>query len=453
MAVISLRWLVAGSACLPAVAAVAGLEREQAHPWDAMQTPGPKLDLKEAEVQVAPRAVTAHPAARGVLAKRATNTCGYKYLDGDSASAYVCANSRAQCLYNTVASAVGCCLTTDCNIYTACLPYISSNARSTLNMDRTRYCSDPAFPSCAALVYADPTGTLSGYTIPSCDTVATTYKFYQLSPGASSQKSSSTPRTTPARTTSSRTTSSGVSSADSSDDSDSSSTSSVDDESNTQMPAGTTTTSAPVPPPAGESSSTPVGPIVGGVVGGVAALGLIGLGIFFLVRRKNQKDAPPSPPANAAAAPVSGPGFMPPPGQGPSPNQSPPPNMSPTPGAPGAAAFAPHYTMMKPPMATTVSPMQGPPMTPVTVSPTGSPSPQTYHPSMQPGMGMANVPPAQGMGMGVGTPPPMTGMAPTPSPPPPQPYVPPNGLYQAYQPHHAVELPTQRGDGQVHELS
>jgi hypothetical protein len=66
-------------------------------------------------------------------------------------------------------------------------------------------------------------------------------------------------------------------------------------------------------------SSTPVGPIVGGVVGGVAALGLIGLGTFFLIRRN--RNGPAS--TGAAAAGGSGPG------------QQPPMQQQPQPGAPG----------------------------------------------------------------------------------------------------------------------
>jgi len=55
-------------------------------------------------------------------------------------------------------------------------------------------------------------------------------------------------------------------------------------------------------------SSTPIGPIVGGVVGGVAALGLIGLGTFFLIRRNRNGAAG----ASAAAAGGSGPAQQPP---------------------------------------------------------------------------------------------------------------------------------------------
>ncbi|KAI1266218.1 hypothetical protein F5Y18DRAFT_23865 [Xylariaceae sp. FL1019] len=39
-----------------------------------------------------------------------------------------------------------------------------------------------------------------------------------------------------------------------------------------------------------QKSNTPVGPIVGGVVGGVAVIALVGLGIFFILRHKKKAD-------------------------------------------------------------------------------------------------------------------------------------------------------------------
>lgn len=147
---------------------------------------------------------------------------------------------------------------------------------------------------------------------------------------------------------------------------------------------------------------------------------------------------------------------MPPPGQGPFPNQTPPPgqgaypNLTPSPdmtvvgGA--AGAYDPRYSMAKPPIS------------PVTVSPAASPPP-IYHNQMQP-----MTPP-----VGMGTPPSHLAMG----TPPQGYYAPPqNGQFVPYpgpqmhqqqqqppppqqqQPYHgATELPTQRGDGQVHELS
>ncbi|KAF4953750.1 hypothetical protein FGADI_5743 [Fusarium gaditjirri] len=56
-----------------------------------------------------------------------------------------------------------------------------------------------------------------------------------------------------------------------------------------------TTTTSDVPVPTKKSKSTPVGAIVGGVVGGVALIGLIGLGIFCLRRRKSKFAPAPAP--------------------------------------------------------------------------------------------------------------------------------------------------------------
>ena len=78
MVAISLRRLVAVSVWLPAVAA--GLGAEQPIPGGPVQTAAP--NLKEAASHATPRAVTAHPHARGLLQKRDTRTCGY--VDGNS---------------------------------------------------------------------------------------------------------------------------------------------------------------------------------------------------------------------------------------------------------------------------------------------------------------------------------------------------------------------------------
>lgn len=72
MAVMSLRWLAAVLAWLPAVSA--NLGREQPDPWAPVQTPAPK---PEAEINLAQAVLTARHAVRGVLQKRDTNTCGY----------------------------------------------------------------------------------------------------------------------------------------------------------------------------------------------------------------------------------------------------------------------------------------------------------------------------------------------------------------------------------------
>jgi len=75
MAAMSLRWLVAGSAWLPAALA-ANMGAERQYPAGPGPTAAPVL--KEAAIAISPRVLTAAPHARDLLRKRATNTCGYE---------------------------------------------------------------------------------------------------------------------------------------------------------------------------------------------------------------------------------------------------------------------------------------------------------------------------------------------------------------------------------------
>lgn len=72
------------------------------------------------------------------------------------------------------------------------------------------------------------------------------------------------------------------------------------------------TSSAP-PPQQQQSSSTPIGPIVGGAVGGVAVIGLVILGIILIMRKKPPAPAPTPAPATTQGATTQGPGPSPPP--------------------------------------------------------------------------------------------------------------------------------------------
>ncbi|KAK2675160.1 hypothetical protein RAB80_002262 [Fusarium oxysporum f. sp. vasinfectum] len=64
----------------------------------------------------------------------------------------------------------------------------------------------------------------------------------------------------------------------------------------------THTTTSDAPAPTHKSKSTPVGAIVGGVVGGVALIGLIGLGVFVLLRRCQSTPAANPTPAQPVMA-------------------------------------------------------------------------------------------------------------------------------------------------------
>ncbi|EXU97779.1 hypothetical protein X797_009164 [Metarhizium robertsii] len=117
---------------------------------------------------------------------------------------------------------------------------------------RTLYCSSLTAPECVTFqIAADD--SYSGYSIMGCGPSKKTYIVYPTTTGQS------TSTTITSETSSTSTTS-------------------------------MTTTPPPLPLP---SPSTPVGAIVGGVVGGIAALALIGLAGFFLVQQKKKKASGP----------------------------------------------------------------------------------------------------------------------------------------------------------------
>ncbi|KAK3387768.1 hypothetical protein B0H63DRAFT_470876 [Podospora didyma] len=336
---------------------------------------------------------TSPPKMRFDLAKRqaGADTCGY--ITGDPLESVTCGGGQV-CKYNSYAGAVGCCYTTaSCSIWTACLGYYSSSAASSADLERTKYCSNSAYPYCAVLSYADP--VWAGYTLPYCDSTRTTILFYKSTFGPDTTTPfQTTPRTPISPSTTPFT-------------SPSSSTGSA-------APINTSDLPPPVPAPSSESS-TPIGAIVGGVVGGIGAIALIGLGIFFLMRRKRSHAAEP-----AAAPPVQ--------------------QIAPFPGA-SPSSPAPTYDFYgagKPPMSPAVSHYDpSATMSPTISLPPGSPPPPSFVPSHPtPQSGFAS--------------PPQSYMAPQ-SPPPQQPY--PQQTYPQYNTNpQTAELPTTKPDGQLHEV-
>lgn len=89
--------------------------------------------------------------------------------------------------------------------------------------------------------------------------------------------------------------------------------------------SGTTSASASASSGAGgdgdddHKKKTPVGPIVGGVVGGVGAIALLGLALFFFLRKKKSKTPPPTDSTNTnhVPPPYNGPVMQQQPGNGP----------------------------------------------------------------------------------------------------------------------------------------
>lgn len=435
MAVTSLRWLAALSASIPAVYANAAV-------------PTGVRDI--AVIQQRAPEPTNGPVARN-LQKRAGEVCGY--ISGDLDNPVQCATSGVECRVNSAASAIGCCGGSNCVIWTACIPSASAAVARTADLDRTLYCSGSDRPHCATLVYVD--SEWLGWTINSCAAAPTTIPvidvpssltvttgripFTSLEPVDTRTRTNPTDRI-PFTSFEPIDTSTRTSPADRAGFTGGPE---VDDDGNPIQPA--------------KSSGPPIGAIVGGVVGGVVFLALVGLLIFFLVKSSKKKNL-------QQAAPVAGPGGAPPaqpmyaPGpQGP----QPPNNMAQAP--PMGAGFGGYDN--KPPVMNSVTPV------PHGIVPTGSPPPlynQTpvYNQTPSPGAGYPSPPQPvspQFTGQQPVSPqftgqqpvsPQYTGQSQQPSPF--QPHAQPAPHQQPPQQNayaNASELPTQRGDGQLHEVA
>ncbi|KAI1139565.1 hypothetical protein F5Y05DRAFT_326947 [Hypoxylon sp. FL0543] len=280
------------------------------------------------------------------------NTCGY--FDGRAGAVYSCNGKDVTCALVTTSSygAVACCDGDDCGLRVACIDYrefmLSSACDNGCVQDTfTVKCTKSSAPFCGTVTFFD--GIVDYY----CDTLSasTPQQLYTTYDGETDGRSF-----TPVVITLDETTSHAQSA-----------TASVDtDGDNT---SASSSTNSPVPTSAdnnggngGSKSSTPIGPIVGGVVGGVGGIALIGLGIFFLIRHNNKKNATAAQPA---AQMVQGPGVPP--------------------GAPGVAAagygqqppYDAHYSQQYPNQPG---------------SPPGYP-PQTYYPDASKPGGFATVGP------------------------------------------------------------
>lgn len=199
MAVQSLRRLVAAWVWLPAgvYSHIAGTERF--NPTSPVETGLAPARVGHLELQHPP-APTPH--ARALFQRQSgENTCGFV---GDERVPFTCsAEWGAECRVNSDARAIGCCLSTACNIWTACLPYTSSRLASNRDTDRTMYwyalpacshsflpvpltspvsSSDLDEPECATLVYAD--GDYSGWTIPLCAATSVVLPIFDITSGS-----------------------------------------------------------------------------------------------------------------------------------------------------------------------------------------------------------------------------------------------------------------------------
>ncbi|KAH7328894.1 hypothetical protein B0I35DRAFT_29964 [Stachybotrys elegans] len=207
-------------------------------------------------------------------------TCGFDSADGISIT---CISQDATCTYQT--SHIGCCEpNSPCNIIkTTCMNYAASSAGS-CNLPRdyhTLCCSARDRPACFEYILST-TGSGSEpdqtFTLFDCSVSSGTGTLFDYDPAWAATHSFASPST----------------------------------ESSEPVPT-TTETDEPTGgsgDDGGNGDSTPIGAIVGGTVGGVAALGLVGAALFFLLRRRRDKAAAAKP---AAAPMAQNPPMSPPP--------------------------------------------------------------------------------------------------------------------------------------------
>ncbi|KAK1754697.1 hypothetical protein QBC47DRAFT_403108 [Echria macrotheca] len=222
------------------------------------------------------------PRAPGLQKRASTdNTCAY--VGGSSEVSLYC-DATAYCASDS-SSHIGCCddvSSRNCKVWTTCYD-MTESAKYTTNNGLSLWCGISSYPHCITHIYADSTGAasiISGYTLFGCAVAGGTDRVFfnaftaESSSSARRSSSSSDAGTTTPASSSAKTT--------------------------------TTFTSTPTPAPA--PSSTNVGAIAGGVVGGVAALGLIILGIWYLIRqnKKDKNDPSASPSAAANVGPAGG---------------------------------------------------------------------------------------------------------------------------------------------------
>ncbi|KAH0499207.1 hypothetical protein TgHK011_006413 [Trichoderma gracile] len=212
-------------------------------------------------------------------------TCGF--VPGTAGNSFTCISSGFTCTPQQ--GHVGCCEPNSaCSlIKTTCIDYKASQGGAcNLPSDyHTLCCGTSSLPACYTWVVSTSAASddaTSLYTLFDCSPRAGRGTLLTVDPGWSSTHTFGPTTTT--STTSSETSS-------------------------------TSTTSSPEPTHKSSSSSTPVAAIAGGTVGGVAALGLVGLAAFLFIRRHRAQNAPPnatlggnSPQNQNAAGPGGGAG-------------------------------------------------------------------------------------------------------------------------------------------------
>ncbi|KAJ6783456.1 hypothetical protein PWT90_04361 [Aphanocladium album] len=242
-----------------------------------------------------------------VLFYNTGNTCGY--VSGISTAAFYCINKGDYCALSTSASGrvgrIACCGMTECNFRTTCVGYADIYTSKACNEEcrDNAYivkCTDTGYPFCNTVSFA---GGIIDYACGVSD--ITTYQLLKTTYSGQVNPQSYTRYTVTGTGTSVTGISKSATGAPSPSSTDSSSTS-----------ASGSSTAQPTNDGKSSKSKTPVGAIVGGVVGGVGAIALIGIGVLLFLRRKKKADnnnIQQSPPAPLMSQPQTG-GAPPPQG-------------------------------------------------------------------------------------------------------------------------------------------
>ncbi|KPM39443.1 hypothetical protein AK830_g7110 [Neonectria ditissima] len=236
-------------------------------------------------------------ADNGTMLYAPDNTCGY--ISGRQGAGYTCFGS-ATCAFSVSDDEghVACCDNGECNMRFSCVDSVGYFSKSECGdgceVDAlTLKCTASSAPYCNTISFS---GGVTDYwcnnlNASTAQVASTTYAGGDDREYTTLDESSSSATLVTSGSVSEKPTVTVSAKA--------SSTSSSDSESSSSDSGG------------GGGSKTPVGPIVGGVVGGIGGLALIGAAIFFFLRNKKKKSAAAAANNNATVPPT----YQPPPMQ------------------------------------------------------------------------------------------------------------------------------------------
>ncbi|KAH7155300.1 hypothetical protein B0J13DRAFT_222817 [Dactylonectria estremocensis] len=239
----------------------------------------------------------------GTLLYAPDNTCGF--ISGLEGAGYTCFGTYT-CAFTISGDQghVGCCESGVCNYRYKCVDFDGYFSSSLCNdgceVDiLTLKCTDTSAPYCNTISFDNG---VSDYW---CNTLDK----------STAQMATTTFSGGDARVYTTLDETSTIVSSSSSSETTESSSSTVPSDSTSTGPSASASTSSGSD--GGGGSSTPIGPIVGGVVGGVGALALAGAAIFFCLRSKKKKEAAAAPATNTTPPAYQAPNMQQQPGVGP----------------------------------------------------------------------------------------------------------------------------------------